>query len=217
MTKETIYIERRKKLLFEKCKKYDLIKEKLEIFGENVSLENIFCDSEKCSACKKKCCRQFPCLFSPDDFLDIHDLDYMKSILDLGILCISEEQIGWISYLVIRPKNFMDNGMMVSFVNNSNTKHLNTCILFEPGKGCMLDSNYRPSEGLCYVPYGNLTPYSCRSFYHEQQRKQEWLKCQDVLMKLIDEYKNVRIEENDDDILKEKVRLLEKRLAGYKR
>ena len=61
-----------------------------------VKSENDCVKPEWCSVCKGGCCKSFPCTFSPEDFIDVTNIDYMKKLIETGVIVIS-------------PLNFMND------------------------------------------------------------------------------------------------------------
>ena len=63
-------------------------KEKLELLKSIDENSSNFFDNFKSELCKECygescCCYRYPCIFLPDDFYDINNLEYMKKILDI--------------------------------------------------------------------------------------------------------------------------------------
>lgn len=162
--------------------------------------------SSLCSKCKGACCMGTPCGFSPDEFIDITDIDYMKSILDTGFLAIAELSL-LENVLYIRPRGFRDlDTIYTGFVGYDNE-----CI-FLNDNGCILNSIYRPSEGLLLVPspkrFGSGI---CQDNYQSKDLVKDWKKYRKTLLELKKIYKNKEIakpEINEKNIKKYELKIL---------
>ena len=160
---------------------------------------------EICSKCGGKCCKHFPCLFSPYDFIDVNNIDYMKNILDIGIICIAKSCYD--NTLVLRPRGIKDKKKIVS----TRLPLDNKCILYSE-TGCMLSSSYRPAEALLYYAQtiDNHIP-----IYHTSDCTEDWQKYHDSMKILYDYYRLI-----NSPILREpepkQVKTLTRRIAGYK-
>ena len=168
---------------------------KLELYRKISERENLFmdnaCNNELCSKCKGACCRNFPCSFSPDDFVDINDIEYMKSVLDSGYFIISafsiyESPSRYELVYYIRCRGLMDDNTIVS----TRSPYENECI-FHNEKGCSLDFYSRPSEGALLIPserrYGLGV---CENSYDYKKQIEDWRKCRSIMNTLIDYYKD---------------------------
>ncbi len=158
-----------------KNKKLDLYR---NITGDpNFDKESVLND-ELCERCEGACCKTFPCTFSPYDFVDIDDFEYMKSILDTGYFVISYyyEEDECIYY--IRAKGLNDRGV----VAKSKAKP-NECILLGE-KGCQLDFYSRPTLGALLEPKSNKLFMCCKHRYSMDQLTKDWLKYQQQMLKL---------------------------------
>lgn len=141
-----------------------------ELTQDNANLEEVFCNPTLCSNCGE-CCHTAPCIFSPYDFLDICDIDYMKNILNTGLICISGSPDDR-NTLILRPRGRADDKSIYSW-----TTEWNPCIL-ENGEGCMLPVQYRPCQGLLQVPherYRHTIGYSDYEVICDYRRFQEVL------------------------------------------
>ena len=94
MTKEDLYLTQKRKGLIEHASPFNgktfggtLFEIKEDSMGA-LDIEKTFCTPSACHSCGV-CCATFPCTFAPSDFLDIYDFEYMKSIIDTGLVCIS--------------------------------------------------------------------------------------------------------------------------------
>lgn len=209
MNKEELYIENRKRV----------IRRRMEIFNKRHPLapltlpENTsgffecLTNSAVCSGCTERCCVCFPCKYSPYDFLDLNDLEYMSSILDLGLLCISETN--YTKLLIIRPRGLYDSPRIVSMYKDYSHNMINPCIL-QNTKGCMLSAYHRPSEGLLYIP---ITQNEHVDAYTERTLEEEYMPYQYSLKKLYDKYYHIEIPKEKPN--KRQVRQLTRKIMGY--
>lgn len=166
------------------------------------------CINKKCKKCKGACCESFPCTLSPFEFVDIEDINYMKSVLDTGVLTIAPGNIAKTFYL-IRPRGEKDTDFIIAdYVPNPND-----CLLHGK-KGCLLDPIARPTEGLLLLPRDkgrNL----CECLYSEMKLMEDWFKYQDVLNELRKKYKGVQIPK--DNINEETIKIYRLKLFGVDR
>lgn len=136
-----------------------------------------------CTHCDKCCCEHFPCKYSPYDFLDITNFDYMCGILDTGLLCISESINT--KELIIRPRGINDSDSIVSLTASFPFWiSRNPCLLLS-STGCMLPPEFRPSEGLLYIPKSTRDHIS---LYSEKDLEKDYEQYQDALKALYDKY-----------------------------
>ena len=211
MTKEEAYIKHKKKNIIRLVNKYNKRAShdnSFQINENNLDLENTFCNPKRCKGCGE-CCQKFSCVFSPGDFLNITDLDYMRNILNSGIVCISSTSHGT---LILRPRRKKDDKQIVSITTDSYS-----CLLHS-SHGCLLPAAYRPSEGLLYYPskYGHIV------MYEDEQTEDEYAEYQNILWELFHEYNDqvipIDIIEDESGFVhctEEDARSLAKRLAGY--
>lgn len=171
-----------------------------------INLEDVFCNSKLCSNCGE-CCSKAPCIFSPYDFLDICDIDYMSNILNTGLICISKSPNDN-ETLILRPRGRQDGKSIYSWTYNRNH-----CVL-ENGKGCMLPAQYRPSQGLLQVPRDDngITLHSI--LYPDYIVEYDYIPFQNALETLIYEYRNKPIP-NYENEMEESVKTLIKSLIRY--
>lgn len=178
-------------------KKLDLYK---KITGKKDFNKENACYLEGCIRCNGACCRNFPCSFSPDDFIDINNLEYMKKIIDTGYFIIANfpnyhSFNNDITYY-IRPRGESD---IESFVT-SRIPMNNECI-FHNIDGCMLDFYTRPSEGALLIPKkGYFGLGICSNDYSYEDLVSDWKKYQDVMIELVDYYdkREVKIKKPDN-------------------
>ncbi len=148
------------------------------------------CLSSKCAKCKGDCCQNYPCTMSPREFIDINNIDYMKSVLDTGVLAIAPASADC-TFFIIRPRGERDlDTIATGFAFNPNS-----CIL-QGKKGCVLNALYRPTEGLLLIP--TINKYTgkeeCKPYYSDFKIIEDWQKHQAVLKELRKMYKDIEIE-----------------------
>lgn len=183
MTKEEIYLEHKKQNLINLVNAYNNRMKavgqtfQFEIDSENLDIEKTFCTPEKCKGCGN-CCHTCPCVFSPNDFLDINDYSYMENIFNTGIVCISPTPRG---YLVVRPRGITDE----KTVSSAQTSY-NPCLLLGDN-GCLLPPEYRPSSGLLFYPIHNSNH---RIMYSYENIDDEYEKYQSLMWKYFSQYNN---------------------------
>lgn len=175
---------------------------------EKLDIETTFCTPNICNHCGA-CCQTFPCVFAPSDFLDLNDIEYMKSILDTGLVCISDLYDS--HTLIIRPRGYGDL-WCVSTLDEIRYSYegANPCQLC--AGGCVLSANYRPSQGLLRFALGR--GYGHLNMYTDDNISQEYQKYQDVLWNLFAEYCD---NDKPAEVTEENVRKLTRCLAGYKK
>lgn len=190
MSREEKYLEHKKETLI---KLVDIYNEQpfstkpFLINHTDFNLEKTFCTPERCKDCGE-CCETFPCTFSPNDFLDINDLDYMRAILDTGIVCISK--ISTRNNYVLRVHGYADYPYVVSLTYDSILGNgYNPCLL-NSKVGCLLPADYRPSEGLLYYRLENGEHLS---MYNKYDFAKDYDSCQEVLEVLYREYRQREI------------------------
>ena len=211
MSKESDYIS--KKLY--NLEKY-LIGKRVISLDETLESTDSLCRSKVCKRCGGGCCQSFPCPFSPNDFVDINDDNYMHRVLNTGLLSISRKfykESSSDSFLLIRPMSYHDSGYVVSD-NISKSTNNNACRLFVKGKGCLLESDYRPTGGLLLLPF---PLQECINFYSTSDQIREWGKYQKALKRLEEEYIGKRIGQGDNTPTIEEVKQFQKVLVGYEK
>lgn len=183
---ENMYLEHKKKIVINIINsfrgKYGYKAFPFELNQDNFNMQELLCNAKLCSTCGGgDCCHTAPCIFSPYDFLDIRDVDYMKNILNTGLICISKSPACG-EILVLRPRGREDEKSIVSV-----TYERNPCIL-ENGSGCMLLAQYRPLQGLLYIPRDDNGTILHSIMYSEYKCAYDYRRFQDVLKALADEY-----------------------------
>lgn len=178
MTKEEIYLKRKKEELIRHVNKFNERNRsgyQFQIDSENLDIESTFCNSHLCDKCGN-CCATFPCIFAPSDFLDITDIDYMSELLDTGLICFSQSEDKKV--LLLRPRGLGDKSIWSDLNEIKYTYDgANPCIL-QSKNGCLLPPIYRPTEGLLHLH--SLTMY--KTEYIEE----EYRSCWDALINLIE-------------------------------
>lgn len=198
-------------------------KKDLPKLDDNIRLSVAFCTPNICANCKGRCCQSYPCAFSPNDFLNINDIDYMRNILDLGLICIAlTENKFREEYWYLRPMGIMD--CLKPSIVNTDYYTKGYCILKDSKVGCMLSAEYRPREGLIYYPIPDKKNESLpghyldhMNWYTDEHKYKEWKEYQKILQTLAREYINKEtVNDNDDEDFDQMVIKLTKRIAGYK-
>ncbi|MBR4351162.1 MAG: hypothetical protein IKP98_02965 [Bacilli bacterium] len=146
------------------------------------------CLCSECAKCKGNCCSNYPCTLSPREFIDINNIEYMKNVLDIGVLAIAPGNI-LCKYYIIRPRGSKDLDTIVT----GYVEAPNSCILQGP-KGCILDPLFRPTDGLLLMPERHYKEIKCVPHYSEFKVMEDWLKYQDVLRELRKIYKDKEID-----------------------
>ncbi len=177
MTEEEYYaLWKRKTLLLE-------IKNQRKI--DESCVENTLCDYHLCQLCGGDCCQSYPCAFSPFDFLDLRNLNYMRPILNTGIVCIRPVRS---NNFILRVRGYEEKNTIIA----KNRHKINPCILASD-KGCLLPTLYRPSEGLLFVPYLKNQKIKHSILYSMNTCIQEYAFYKKVLNQLYSEYKSKKI------------------------
>lgn len=177
-----------------------------EMTQNTVNLEKMFCNSKLCSSCGE-CCATAPCIFSPYDFLDIQNMEYMKNILNTGFLCISVSPNDD-KTLILRPRGRKDTTSIYSWTSSSH----NHCIL-ENGEGCMLPVQYRPFQGLMQIPYVRNGFLFHKNLYSDDDLEYDYKPFQQLLKTLMYEYNSLPIPNyNNHNDMEESVKSLIKSL-----
>lgn len=174
----------------------------------DLDIEKTFCSSSSCKKCGGACCKQFPCAFAPNDFLDINNSEYMLNILNTGLVVLA------VSYnmknVYLRPRGLTDEKWFSAIHLPGRLYGKNSCILHTKN-GCLLEPQYRPSEGLLYICENQIIMYT------ENDYEEEYGKYQELLVKLFYDYlfKDIDIA-LDQDSIEENVKKLTRGLCGYK-
>lgn len=177
-----------------------------EMMQNTINLEKMFCNSKLCSSCGE-CCSTAPCIFSPYDFLDIQNMEYMKNILNTGLLCISVSPNDD-KTLILRPRGRKDTTSIYSWTSSSH----NHCIL-ENGEGCMLPVQYRPFQGLMQIPYVRNGFLFHKNLYSDDDLEYDYKPFQQLLKTLMYEYNSLPIPNcNNHNDMEESVKSLIKSL-----
>lgn len=143
-------------------------------FSEENATNNLLC-----KRCEGECCKSFPCAFSPDDFIDVDDFDYMKTILDTGFFVIDRYPHNSNMIYYIRGRGMNDtNGIIVK-----NGSKYNECMLLTEN-GCLFDFYTRPTFGALVEPNRDGIFITCFPRYSLKQISEDWLKHQKNLLRL---------------------------------
>lgn len=211
------YVEKKKNNLISIVNKYNnrLRENDPDYFAvdeNNLDIGKTFCSDELCRKCGA-CCKYSPCVFSPNDFLEIKNVTYMKGILDTGLIGLFFYGNG---HIILRPRGLGNDPYIASNIQHVSyeKKYLNPCVLLGEN-GCMLPDEYRPSEGLLHYEvdhdlYQHVEMYSQKDYLedYEQYKKYLW--------KLAEKYKKVYrpIDEFQGEKLKNSVEDLVKKLSA---
>ena len=204
MTIEEKYIARKKKNLYDFFYPFLSEKGKRDINEDNIL--NYLINSDVCKNCGE-CCNHIPCIFSPNDFIDINNLDYMKGIMETGLIRVSYvKDYNNKNIYVLGPCGQMD--MYPYFDPKFDS---NPCIL-NGYNGCMLSNEFRPTGAILLYPSKHIIN-RCVCFYRTEHIINDYKPYQDTLKNLKYEY---------DDICKisateEEVKTLTRKIAGYRK
>lgn len=211
MTIEENYINGRRKVIERKVSEFCYAHGGLPFSfpKDDDSFFSCFTDQEICATCSNCCCAVHPCKYSPYDFIDITDINYMSSILDLGLLCISESIDNGL--LLIRPRGYADSDTLVSMFADYKSSFRNPCIM-QSQTGCLLSKYHRPTEGLLYIPFSE---YDHVVLYTERKIEKDYYPYQDALRSLYHKYRNVNMPIKAPTL--NQVRSLTRKISGYKR
>ena len=171
------YINLKKENIIKLVKKDD----KISLDKENV-FEKLQ-TTEVCKKCKGYCCTFFPKVFSPSDFLDLNDFEYLKSILDTGLINVQLIDEMW----VLRPRGKIITNSIISY-----NEYYNSCILYDSNIGCMLPVEFRPTGCLLFLIGKSKTKTpSCEkhiNLYSKELYLKDYEKYQNTLKKIYLEY-----------------------------
>ena len=149
-------------------------------------------NDEICSKCGGNCCKNEPCILSPDEFLRLNDITYMSNILDMGLLSIAPLTLRQ-DVFGIRVRGKFDFDTVVT----GYCMHSNSCILHTK-KGCLLGKTFRPTEGLMLMPEENRNGQrTCSSEYPLSQIITDWRKVQKEVLKLKHIYDKKTVKKTD--------------------
>ncbi len=214
---DTEYVEKKKKTLIDIVNKHNSELDEnhpdyFKIDENNLDISKTFCSDKLCQKCGA-CCKSGPCVFSPNDFLKIKSVRYMKGILNTGLIGLFYYGNGSI---ILRPRGLGNDPYIASNIQHINYResYKNPCILLGEN-GCMLPDEYRPTEGLLYFEidrdlYEHIKLYSQRDYLEEYEQYK------DYLWKLAEYYKKVYkpIEKFQGEHLKNSVEELVRKLSG---
>lgn len=213
MTLEEQYVAKRRKqilkLLYAQAYKHNI---RIDSSINVGNLEKHLCNQEICSKCGSKCCNNFPCIFAPIDFVDIKNLEYMRRILNTGAVCIRLLNCNK-DDLIIRVRGYADGNAIALYTDDYSYDYKkNRCIL-QNSCGCLLSLNYRPMEGIMYIPRSNEWNHLTMLTIYDLEKM--WKQYQDVLKQLFSEYRAVKLPLPEKP--EENAKKLIRSLAGYKR
>ena len=135
--------------------------------------------NEKCKECKGSgCCNHYPCAFAPEEFLSLNNVDYVKKLLMTGIIIIYQLNKN-LSY--IRARGKFDPPILVT---NLTLSH-NPCSLLTDN-GCVLDSLFRPTEGLLLLPQ-----YDCDEYYGPREITSDWSEYRKTMKRIVRKCNNI--------------------------
>ncbi len=204
MTKEKQYIAKKKKGLYDFF--YPLLS---EVGKRNVNEDNIlnyFINHDACKNCGE-CCNHIPCIFSPNDFIDINDLDYMKGIMEIGLIRVSSVKDNSNNNIyVLGPCGQLDTYSYFNPMIDSNP-----CIL-KDYNGCMLSDEFRPTGAILLYPSKPIMN-RCVCFYKTENIIDDYKPYQNTLETL--KYKYDKICKTS--ATEEEVKTLTRKIAGYKK
>lgn len=135
--------------------------------------------NETCKLCQGGCCRNMGCHFSPDDFEEI-SFESLKTEIDKGYISIDwweDWDKGNQYYLRIRN---VDSPII-------DPSWGGRCILLTDS-GCSLPFEKRPLGARALKPRERYDGSFCHSYYTKEQCKNDWLKYDDILQRLVDYY-----------------------------
>ncbi|MBE6161274.1 MAG: hypothetical protein E7158_03540 [Firmicutes bacterium] len=191
MTTEEIYLNKKKEYLVKKVKAYNEMaveNKKINLDSENPYCS--LCNKEICKKCKGYCCALKPKFFSPNDFYDISDLNYMREILNIGLISIFLNGEKW----VIRPRGLLDKETIISY-----NPYYNSCCFYDYDKGCRLPMEYRPTECLLFINLKDRSTYPAYEKHidlYSDKALYEYEIYQKYLQQLYEEYYNKKIDLN---------------------
>ena len=154
---------------------------------------------ERCAKCKGDCCKHFPCAFAPEEFLNLQDKDYIRSLLETGLIIISPRKK---HILYIRPRGIYDPPRMVTNL----VTEPNPCALLREN-GCILDHSFRPIGGLLTLPF-----CECEEYYEPKRITKDWSEYANYMNLLAKQCDNMYIERKNitgEDVEKYKRLLLQ--------
>jgi len=141
-------------------------------------------NSEICSECKGRCCKQSGCFFSPYDFKEL-SFDFLKKEIEKGYISIGfldEDVIKQPVVFILRIRNQGKPVVDTGFGRNQ-------CILLTE-KGCKLDYEHRPTGGKMLIP---SKEGPCRAEYTLIDCANEWKFYQRVIFELMEYFEGKEI------------------------
>ena len=184
---------------------YRVLKEEILRFNSIASIVNDgnYSNYDRCISCQgKNCCQHFPCAFSPEEFLDINNVFYMRELLETGVIVLSKRISIRIRIPYIRPRGIYDSHKLIT----ARTSGGNTCSLLT-SNGCLFDPLFRPTEGLLTIP----KKLNCFECYGYEQLKRDWTQYKESMYALMKACKGINVENKNitpEDVEKYKRLLL---------
>ncbi len=175
---------------FKDWRRYQFLIENVIFYVLSLEREEESFDHFQCEICGGKCCKNTGCYFSPKDFRDM-TFEKMKRILSKGFISIV-----WVH----KESTGLPENVLALKVRNKKAKvyDLETCksnggcILLE-STGCSLEDEDRPYGGKALVPE-KLFGRSCSMGYSMRQCADDWMPYQDLLKRLLEEFKDADIQ-----------------------
>ena len=147
-----------------------------EVFSKEQTLMNE--DLELCKKCGGKCCQQYPCHYSPDDFVDL-SYDGLKAEIEKGYISIDWWEGDADSTLNEFDKTYFLR-VKTAWGCVTDPSWGGQCILWDKENGCPLDFEHRPKGGRMLIP--DLS--DCKQAYLKLQCALDWRSYYPVLHKL---------------------------------
>ena len=197
MTNEESFLEKKKEYLMKYVKDYNQdVQEDKKVYVNSENPYCSLCNKEICKNCKGYCCTLKPKFFSPNDFIDISNLDYMREILNTGLISIFLNNDKWI----LRPRGLLDKETIISY-----NPYYNSCCFYDYDKGCRLPLEYRPTECLLFLNLKNESSYPAYEKHvdlYGNRAVEEYEIYQNYLQKLYEEYydKKINLNVSEDNI-----------------
>lgn len=174
--------------------KEEYINKKLELYRKITHIDEFNMEygtnNKLCKRCGGSCCKNYPCSFSPYDFIDINNFDYMKRILDTGYFVIDFFTDKEKNIFYIRTRGLQDDGIVINHRSLENE-----CVLHKNNK-CELDYYSRPTGGALLIPSRrDLGLPFCYNYYTYKVQLDDWSKFQDIMHEIVSYYqgKNINV------------------------
>lgn len=144
-------------------------------------------NSELCSICCGKCCRNYGCHFSPDDFKEI-SFEALKNEIEKGYIAI-EFIDHWTTYSLEEGYILRSRHRGGPIVDTHGDSFGETCCILLGKDGCKLEYEKRPSGGKLLIPQIER----CYQEYPLKDCVYEWMPHQEVILKLIEYFEHKEI------------------------